>query len=556
MLGRVARVVVLGMILLTVVFGPSKAEAMSSPPRLLVFIIVDQMRADYVDRFRHQWRGGLKRLLDRGAVFVHASYPYLATVTCAGHATLSTGTYPATHGMVLNAWWDRATKKLLPCTDDSTVTLVPYGQKTPKDVGDSIKNLRVPTLTDEMRAQLWPRPRVATISLKARSAILLAGRKADAVTWVEKGNWVTSSAYTETPVAFVGTALAKIPMSRSADGSWAKLLPAKSYLYRDDATEERPPSGWTNVFPHPLRSESSTPGTVSASLWERSPEADAYLAKLAIAKVSALTLGTGAAPTDFLGISFSSLDLLGHAFGPRSHEVQDMLARLDVTLGELFGELDRRVGQDAYTVAFSSDHGIAPFPEQMKPEGLDAGRISSTEVKKALDQAIAKTIGDGDHVAMVYYTDVYLAPGVVDRLRRHPGAMESVLHAAREVPGVAAAFFADDLARGLARDPLHRAAKLSYFPGRSGDIMLAPRPYWVPTSSGTTHGTQNGYDQKVPLILMGTGIKPGVYMRPVSPADVSPTLATISGITLAHSEGSPLIEAIRPPTNSRAPRKR
>ena len=538
---------------------------MPARPKLVVILVVDQMRADYAERYGHQWTKGLRRLLDQGARFPLAAYPYFNTVTCPGHATIGTGAFPATHGMILNAWWDRALGRQLGCTEDLNAKPISYG--APFTRADSGAPLLVPTLADELRVQLGASTRVVSFSLKARSAIGMAGHRGDAVMWFEAnpGAWITSSAFTAAPVPFVQQFVQTNPVESDFGKPWTRLLPDAAYLFADDEPGEKPAAYWTRAFPHPLRGSSDKPDTTFYNAWRKSPYSDAYLGRMAQAAVDSWKLGQGSG-TDFLGVSFSALDLVGHDFGPRSHEVQDVLARLDATIGALLDHLDRAVGRENYVVALTADHGVAPIPEQAARDGLDAGRIVMDEIATRMDQALAPFLGEGRPAARVRYTDVYFAPGVYDKLRENPAAMRAAIDAALSVPGVLRVFRSEELAgRPATNDPLLRAASLSYHPARSGDLILVPKPYWffvpasrsVPPGDATTHGTAHAYDARVPVILMGGGIQPGEYFSPASPADIAPTLAFLCGVTLSNADGRVLAEALAPrkPPTAAAPKK-
>lgn len=508
-------------------------------PKLVVVLVVDQMRADYVDWYGKTWKGGLERLFTEGAVFRNAAYPYLNTVTCAGHATVGTGTYPHRHGMIQNAWYDRKTGAIVSCTDDPASPLVAYEGAAAG--GDSGVRLLVPTLADEMRAQLSPAGRVVTLSLKARSAIMLAGHRADATTWMGTGGFVTSKAFAPEPVRAVVQVLAQNPIKVEALPPWTRALPASAYAHADEVEEEAPPRGWARTFPHALAASDKAEALGN---WARSPHADAHVVQLALGLVKAMNLGKGLG-VDYLGVSFSVLDLVGHAFGPRSHEVQDVLARLDVSLGRLLAGLDAHVGRNNYVLALTSDHGVAPFPEQMSAMGLPAGRIPMVELRDKLEQAVGRELGGQHHVASVQYTDLYLAPGSYEKLLAKPGAIERVQAAVQQVPGVAAVYHAQQLAAPPPEaDSVRRAAALSFFPGRSGDLVIVPAAHWMTVGGGTTHGTSNDYDQRVPLVFAGPGIKAGQHFRRVSPADLAPTLAQMLGVTLPNPDGRPLPEVL------------
>lgn len=520
--------------------GPHAAPA--TLPKLVVLLVVDQMRADYVERFNRDWNGGLKRLVSKGAWFQRAAYPYLTTITCAGHATISTGAYPHTHGIFQNAWWDRDTRKQVTCTDDPLASDVGYG--TPVTGGDSGRLLQVPTFADQMRTQRSAR--VVSLSLKPRSAIMPAGRGGDAVTWLGESvdSWVTSSVYGTPPVAAVKEFLDANPMSADFGKTWTRLLPRGRYTEPDSGLGEAPPVGWTATFPHLLTGTTGKADATFLTQWQTSPFADAYLGRFAAAQVRAFQLGRREG-TDVLAVSFSSPDSVGHGFGPRSHEIQDTYARLDKTIGTLFDALDAVIGKGEWVAALSADHGVTQIPEQLVAEGKDGGRISSGTLTTTLEQVL-RPLGEGRHVSLVASNDVYFEPGVYEKIQQTPHLFTSVMGAITSTPGVQKVFRGEEVRDGASSDdPLLRAAALSYFPGRSGDLIIAPKPGWMFTVRGTTHGSANPDDQRVPILFLGRGIKPGRYAQPATPADIAPTLARLCGITLPNAEGRVLAEAVQ-----------
>jgi predicted AlkP superfamily pyrophosphatase or phosphodiesterase len=515
---------------LATILAPLSHAAPPVAPKLAVIIVVDQMRADYVDRFNGEWTGGLRRMVTQGAWFQQAAYPYLTTVTCAGHATISTGSFPSTHGVFQNAWWDREKRKQMLCNEDPQATDLGYGG--PETSRDSGYRLQVPTFADQMRTHRHAR--VVSLALKDRSAIMLAGHGGDAVTWLSNtlAGWMTSTVYSETPVPAVKAFIDANPMTADFGKTWTRRLPAASYSGPDAGLGEVAPPGWTTSFPHVLRGTADMPDASYLAQWERSPYADAYVGRFAAALVKGLELGKHEG-TDVLAVSFSSPDMLGHAFGPRSHEVQDMFANLDQTIGALFDALDAAVGKDNWVAGLSADHGVTAIPEQLVAEGKDAGRISGGALIDAVEQALKPALGEGRHVTLLSTNDLYFEPGVYDKMRKKPETINAAMAAIAGRPGVERVFRSEDV-RGAARstDPLLRAAALSYFPGRSGDLIFAPKPGWMMSSAGTTHGSANPDDQRVPLMFLGRGIKPGKYAVPATPADLAPTLAAIVGISM------------------------
>ncbi len=518
--------------------------AQRTPPRLVVVIVVDQMRTDYIQTYGHQWTQGLRRIATTGAWFPLAEYPYAVTVTCAGHATISTGTLPATHGMIGNGWHDRELRKNVVCTEDASVASVPFGGRQGVEKHGT-RYLRTTTLSDELRLQSSTSSTVVGLSLKARSAITLAGHASPTTyaIWEEDdGTWATSTAFASQAPAVVDAWAKANPVRAHYGQAWERLLPVSSYLFSDSLPGE--PAA--HLFPHRFVSKSSEADTEFVNLWERSPMSDMALGQLAQHLLRELKLGQTAGRTDYLGVSFSALDLVGHAFGPRSHEVQDTLARLDVTIGALLTALDTLVGRDHYVLAFSSDHGVAPVPEQAAPVVPSAGRYSSTLVRNAIEETLTPILGEGPHVTTVSGANVYLTPGTLERVLRAPGAREAVTRALKAIPGPGLVYWADELASSAATsDQLLAMARKSYVPDRSGDLQVMVEPYWLAQSTGTTHGAPWGYDRRVPVIFMGAGITPGTYWTPAEPTDIAPTLAELLGLTLPYTDGRVLTPALR-----------
>jgi predicted AlkP superfamily pyrophosphatase or phosphodiesterase len=523
-------------------------------PKLVVMIVVDQMRGDYVDKFRGQWNAGLKRLIDEGAWFREAAYPYAATETCVGHATISTGSFPASHGMVANAWWDRDAQKMVTCTSDPKVKNLAYAGGTTKG-GDSAWRMQMPAFAEELKYQTGGASRVVTFSLKARAAITLAGHKGDAVTWFDTvtGAWISSTPYGTMP--FVEEFAKKHPVGADFGKTWLLSLPESIYLYDEKALGAAEIEGWPAGFPYAMRgkTESSSADGSFYEKWATSPFADTYLTNMAEAAVDSLGLGKSGA-TDYLGVSYSSVDYVGHAFGPRSREIQDVLVRLDKDLGELLGHLDKKVGRGNYLVALSADHGVAPIPVDMESTGVEAGILSLPEVKERIEKALEPFHLAKPGIARIAGNDIYFAPGVYGQLKQNPAALQAVLDATLTMPGVAAVFRTEDIS---SETPTMSGARtafgLGYFAGRSGDLFVLQKPYWLTDSSaegskrysGTGHGTPYNYDQHVPILLMGFGIQPGEYFEAATPADIAPTLGALTGVTLASRDGRVLAEALK-----------
>jgi predicted AlkP superfamily pyrophosphatase or phosphodiesterase len=326
------------------------------------------------------------------------------------------------------------------------------------------------------------------------------------------------------------------------------VLPKDQYLYEDPAIGiSEAKGGMTPSFPHALKGASGTADRDFYDRWQSSPFADEYLTKMALDVTEKLQLGKSGS-TDLLAISYSTLDKVGHDYGPNSHEIQDVLIRLDRTIGDLFAGLDRLVGPGQYTVALTADHGVAPLPERVRQFGVDAGRLDQKTVAETVHQAVAKHLGAAPptaYVNRVVYNNVYFQPGVYAKLRAQPAILEDVREALRTTNGIQDAYTSEQLEANQFDDDIQgRRLARSQFRGRSGDVSFTLRPYWMIQPSGTTHGTGNEYDVHVPVLLMGRGIARGEYLTAASPTDIAPTFAFLSNVTLPRATGRVLTEAL------------
>jgi predicted AlkP superfamily pyrophosphatase or phosphodiesterase len=523
-------------------------------PSLVVILVSDQFRADYVTMYSDAWTAGLKEIVTQGAVFTEAAYPYGVTKTCAGHGTIGTGMLPATHGLIDNQWYERRSHSFVSCTDDGTAHDLLFGGGR-GDEQHSAKRYLVRNFADELKHQARNRPRVVSLSLKARSAIGLGGHGgADStIVWKEDGGarFVTSDALTTKASPAVEAFLKAHPVTQSQFELWDRFKPASAYKFTDEAPGE-PANKQTfpHVFEEAIRTSNSTPSVFDS--WDDTPFTDDYLGAMAEHLIVAEQLGQRQT-TDLLAVSFSALDLIGHDYGPRSHEVQDVLLRLDATIGRLLATLDARVGRNRYVLAFSSDHGIAMLPEQSFPQTTvgrltgnlgQPGRLTNISVANAVEGALDRALGRSRYVEAISVPNIYFKPGVLDRIRANPAAQQAVEKAATGVRGVIKVFWSADLAATTpTNDPALAALRKSYIADRSGDLVYVLERNWV-TSAGTNHGSGYDYDQRVPLAFLGAGITKGQFAVPATPADIVPTIGEIVGIHMPRTDGRPLREAL------------
>jgi predicted AlkP superfamily pyrophosphatase or phosphodiesterase len=535
---------------LALLAGAAGAAAQPARPSLVVVIVVDQMRRDYIDDYGARWTKGLRRLVDRGAWFTKAKYPYATTLTCAGHATIATGTLPSTHGVISNQWWDRTTQQVVSCTSDGESREVPYGSRQATS-GGSARLLQAPTLA----SVLGQHGRVVAMSLKRASAAMLAGNgRGDAVLWFQGGGWSSSTAWSDTAEKSIRRHAERNPIEEDFGRIWDRARKHDDYKFDDKGLGEKPPSEWDVEMPHALQPRDGRPTFFFYEAWQESPYSDDALGRLASAAIDGMKLGQ-AATTDYLAISFSALDIVGHDFGPRSHEIQDVLLRLDDTIGRLLEQLDRRVGPDKYVVALTADHGVATIPEQAAAEGLDAGRIKMGDMMATAEKLAADKLGPGRRVATQAYSEFYFRGTVFDSLAADPELLGAIKKALAAFPGVDRVYDRREVpALADSSDAVARSVAAGFFPDRSGDLIVVPKPNWIFVSddktvipgNATTHGSGYPYDTEVPLILLGAGVTPGRYDQPASPADLAPTLARLAGVALPSATGRVLEEAVKP----------
>lgn len=521
--------------------GQTPTAAVETRPRLVVAIAVDQLRADYMDRFRPFFgRSGFNLFLQRGARFASARYEHATTSTCPGHAVMLTGSYGTVNGIIANDWYDARTGKEVYCAADTTVRLLGVDLE-----GRSPRNLKNATVGDVLKMNTGGRSKVVTVSAKDRSAIMMGGHLADAAYWMVDTLFVTSTYYRQEMPAWAREFNGAGRVSSYFGKRWERLLPASAYdmVGPDDVAAEADEDGTGRTFPHPI------PG---ADAFDLSPFSNEVVADFAMRAVTEEGLGRDTVP-DLLGVSFSANDRVGHAYGPDSHEVMDVTVRLDRTLARLFGFLDKTVGLGNVVVVLTADHGVAPLPEAFATlhPGASARRFNPAVVDTVVESALRARYGAAPAPGWIAYHDqphLYLNPAAL-RARRIPVEdAERVAQAAiMSVPGVYEALTSADLATGRARG-LRSGEVLSFYPGRSGNLYYHMEPYILVDDepTGTGHGTPWAYDQQVPLLLYGSRIVPGIRRTPAAVADIAPTLSALLGLTApGGAQGRVLAEALK-----------
>jgi hypothetical protein len=491
-------------LLLALVAGRPAAQQPASAPRLILLVVIDQFRYDFLPRFESEYTGGLRQLLDRGAVFTNAYLEHYPTVTAVGHATALTGATPSVSGIIGNDWYDReAGQRVTSVSDDDTRLVGGSG------TGSSPHRLLVSTLGDETKRALSRETKVIGVSLKDRSAILPGGRTADAAYWYDNdtGAFVSSTYY-----------FPELP-------GWARTFNAARHA--DAFAGQTWLDAWAD---QPARTLPAAPGRALNAAVYGSPYGNDLLEQFAEAAVEAEALGQRGV-TDVLAVGFSSNDAVGHAHGPDSPEARAVSINVDRALGRLLDYLNRTLGENSVLVAVTADHGVGPVPEVLEAQNEPGGRIRGNFFAP-IDAALDARFGEAQWILATAGSSPYLDYDVIAARGLNPADVrQAAADAALAIPHVARVYTRDQLLRHRAAADVIDARVLRGFnPRRSGDLEIILDPFWIRGSTPATHGTPYNYDAHVPLILMGPGIAAGRHHQAVALNDLAPTLAALLDI--------------------------
>ncbi len=529
-------------VLLDVGTGDVTADGMEKPA-LLLLIAVDQMRADYLDRFRPQLIGGLRTLLEDSAVFINARQDHAITSTAPGHAAMLSGLYPRDNGMVDNTWFDRTLGRRERAAIDPEKQLVGVSA-TNNSPGVSPRQFLGTSLVGWLK-DLDPLSQAVSISRKDRAAVLMAPEAEHVYWWhAASGRFISSTYYRDELPDWVNVFNGNDWLSGYLGGSWEQLEAEPAYiLSRPDAyAGERGPRGFGTVFPHPFPTSRPALGRTI----ELTPFMDKATLDLGRAAITALNLGQDGV-TDVLALGLSSTDSVGHYFGPYSRELQDQILRLDRMLGDFLEFVDRTAGLHRTLVILTADHGVAPLPEYSRELGDAAERLRLGEIYRGISEYLGDEFG-GEN----WFTSSSHGWIQVDRAKATKLGVDAnyIVHKAREyietLDTVVAVFSHDDLLED--RKPQSQIEELlrrSFYAERLGDLYLlhSPLSLWQ-TGLATNHQSPYDYDRRVPLILRGPGIRPGVYAEPVAIVDIAPTLAHMLGLTAPNALEGIILEHV------------
>ncbi|HEY2787482.1 MAG TPA: alkaline phosphatase family protein [Fimbriiglobus sp.] len=541
--------------------GPGKADVVADPSqavgppkvKLAVLVVFDQMRGDYVDKWRPLFAdGGFKRLENDGAWYSHCLYPYGTTVTGAGHASILSGTSGWKHGIIENDWYDRKTGKNVYCAGTDRYATVPpkpdskvrekYSGTPDRFIGD--------TLADVLKSATSGKAKVFGLSLKDRSAIFPTGRHPDGAYWFN-GQFVTSTYYRDAVHHWVAAFNSEKLVDSWYGHSWTRFRPDlnyEPYSGPDDATGESKRDGLGVTFPHPMTGGKDKLGKEYYEALEYSPFGNDLLLAFAKRCIVEEKLGHHDAP-DLLTVSFSSNDLVGHTFGPDSQEVLDTTLRSDAIMQDFLKFLDDKVGKGNYAMVVTADHGVCPVPEFRKAHGESGGRLAIRDLLVAGEDALQAKYGKleghfkpGASSKKATWIEAQAVPWIYlnDRLIASRGLNKddvaaTLAKALLTVPNMEATYTRAQLTGDLASlDAMGKMVKRSFYPDRSGDVYAVAKPYYLVEAKsyggGTSHGTPHDYDRHVPLLVFGPGIPGGERKDEVPPQSAAAILAHFLGI--------------------------
>ncbi|GLB48794.1 alkaline phosphatase PafA [Neptunitalea lumnitzerae] len=535
------------LLVLAAVVGQAQEETYQKP-KLVVGIVVDQMRYDYIPRFWDRYgEGGFKKLINEGFNCKNNHYNYAPTKTGPGHASVYTGTTPATHGIIANDWYDKELKKYVYCAEDDSVQ--PIGTK---DASHKMSPWRMlsSTMTDELKLATQGRGKVIGISVKDRGAILPAGHAADAAYWFQgkdEGAWITSSFYMNELPKWV-TKFNKSKAAAAYKKSWNTLYDIETYTASgpDDTDFEGKFSGEERpVFPHDLK-----------KLWllnkgydiiKATPYGNSITADFAIAALEGEQLGTDDI-TDFLAVSFSSTDYVGHKFGVNSVEVEDTYLRLDKDLERLLKALDEKVGKGNYTVFLTADHAAVQPPSYLKTRNIPAGYIDVAGIKEGISEFLETRFKSKNLIENVSNDQIFLNADELKKLNLTAEEVEKAL--AQELlnyDDVAQTYTATEMRAYNYTEGIPYKLQKGFNHKRSGNVIIVFKPAYISYSpTGSTHGSPYNYDANVPFLLYGFGVNHGSTYERTEITDIAPTICALLGISFPNGAiGNPVVKALK-----------
>ncbi|MES1219956.1 MAG: alkaline phosphatase PafA [Bacteroidota bacterium] len=522
----------------------------AAKPKIIIGMVVDQMRWDYIYRFQSRYtEGGFKRLLREGFTCENTLIDYSPTVTACGHTCVYTGSVPAVHGIVGNEWFDRDKGKSIGCVDDESVTIV----GSTGGMGQSPHNNLATTITDQLRIASNYQSKTVGVAIKDRASILPAGHAATAAFWFSPGdgNFITSTYYMNELPEWVKKFNEKKIIDTYYENDWETLYPINTYTLStaDDKRYENTSNGDAKpVFPHRLKQFiGKNYGAVRST-----PYGNTLTFAFAKAAIEGYNMGGGNF-TDFLAVSFSSPDGIGHTYGPNSIEQEDDYLRLDKDLADFFTYLDKRFGKGNYLYFITADHGVAESPGYYLENKMPSGAISDKDFSN-LDSLLKEKFNVTKPILSFNNDQIYMNWDEFDKKGiDHKEIGNFIKKTLLKSPGIANVLATESLGTAAVPDYIKSMLIKGYNVKRSGDFDIIPQPTWKDGSiKGATHGTWYPFDAHIPLVWMGWNIKQGHTNRVTGMTDISPTLAALLHIQMpSGSIGSPITEITNSTTGSK-----
>ncbi len=521
------------------------AYSQTTKPKLVVGIVVDQMRQDYLLRFSEKYTdNGFKKLMKDGTVAYNAHYNYIPTNTGPGHASVYTGTTPSMHGIISNSWYERSINSGLYCVEDPNQKVI-GGDEGAGDV--SPVNLVTTTMTDELKISTNFQSKVIGVAIKDRGSVLPAGHNPDCAYWYdsESGNFVTSTYYRNDLPSWAEKFNKERRPAKYMKGNWELSLPLSSYTESrsDENTYERVfDDNEKPTFPYDLAALSKK--SSANNVIRGTPYGNTLTLDFALAAIEGEEMGKDPI-TDFLAISFSSTDYIGHQFGPYSVEIEDTYLKLDAEIARLLKYLDEKIGENQYTVFLTADHAVVANPQFLVDNKLPGGYANGGEIKNAIESALIDNFGEGEWITntsnnQVYLNHEYLRSQKVKRI----DLLEAIKYNLLKIDAIANVYFPGEL--GTSGALLSNLLNNGYNAKRSGDLIYITKPGYLggkPGDRGTSHGSGYTYDTHIPILFYGKDIPAKSVYRKVDITDIAPTVSMLLKITLpASATGNPITE--------------
>lgn len=523
---------------------PNTAVAELKQPKLVVGIVVDQMRHDYIYRYWNKFgNGGFKKIINEGFFYKNAHFNYVPTYTGPGHASIYTGTSPATHGIISNDWFVKETGKMTYCTDDDKVKSVGTDSKAGLM---SPKNLLVTTIGDELKLSSNQRSKVFAISLKDRSSILPAGHSANGAFWFDgsNGKFISSTHYMTQLPTWVNDFNSQQLARQYLQKGWNTLYPIDTYMESiadKNNYEQAPNKKDTAIFPYEYSKQLEKN---NFEIIKATPYGNTITKDLALACLKSEQLGKGK-QTDMLCVSFSSTDYVGHSYGPRSVEIEDVYLRLDKDLEDLLNYLNANIGKDNYVLFLTADHGACDVPAHLKDMKIPGGYIDEDELSKTVKTFCQSLYGDS-LVSMLVNQQLFLNESKMATMKLNKFAVEHTLaNYLLSIKGVAEAYPSEVLKYENFTDGTFKyLIQKGYNHVRSGNVAFSYNPAWMEYhNKGTTHGASYSYDTHVPVLFYGQGIPKGSSVNKINVVDIAPTISLMLHMSFPNgTTGKPLVE--------------